>query len=199
MANVEHLLRDRLMQLRWLLACCCILLAGLLPRPAPAAVLTPAEALEVSVKAASIYKFLSYVEWPPGTFTAPNAPFVIGVMNADELADELERITAGRLAGEHPLVIRRVKPGDPHTGQHVLFVGRAAGESLAQVFKNTPHKGLLTISETTGGLGQGSVINFRLHEGRVRFEVSLATAEKNNLKISSRMLPVAILVQSGQS
>lgn len=167
-------------------AACCASLA------APA----DSSSVERAVKAASIYRFLPYIEWPPSAFARPDAPLVIGVAGADDLAEELDRITAGRAIDGKPVQVRKLRPGDPVSGLQVLFIGRSQVDAQAQLLRTVQARPILTITDTEGALAWGSMINFRLVDGRVRFEVSLGTAERSGLKISSRMLQVALAVRT---
>lgn len=153
--------------------------------------------LERNVKAASIYRFLSYVEWPQATFADATSPYVIGVMGAESLAEELARISTGRNVNNRPLQVRRLRSGDPVSGLHVLFLGRGTAD-LSQALKQVQTKPILSITESEIQLPLGSVINFRVVDNRVRFEIALGMAEKNSLKVSSRMLPIALAVYSGE-
>lgn len=157
----------------------------------------PATASERTVKAAFVYKFLSYVEWPADAFGAPGAPLVIGVVGADEFAVELTDLVRGRTVNDHPIEVRRVRPSDPLTGLNVLFIGAAEQARLAALARAAATRGVLTISEGEGGLDRGSVINFVLIDGRVRFEVSLEAAERAGIRLSSRLLAVAHFVRMG--
>lgn len=148
------------------------------------------QAAEPTVKAAFLYKFAGYVEWPPNNFPAPDSPFVIGVLGADEVAAELERIVPGRTVNDRRVVVRRLKEGEPPRGAHLLFVGRAEA-SLRPILRTAQAQGVLTVTETERGLELGSAINFVVAEDRVGFEVSLDSAERVGLRISSRMLAVA--------
>src|SRR3989449_9493975 len=98
------------------------------PRPAQA----DTQADEYRVKAAFLYKFGSYIEWPSGSFARADSPVAIGVMGADALADELAQIVAGRNVNGRPVRVRKLRPGDPIAGLHVLFVGRADSGPLAE-------------------------------------------------------------------
>jgi YfiR/HmsC-like len=148
------------------------------------------QAAEPTVKAAFLYKFAGYVEWPPATFAAADSPFVIGVLGADEVAAELERIVPGRTVNDHRVVVRRLKEGEPPRGVNLLFVGRAEA-SLRPILRAAQAQGVLTVTETERGLELGSAINFVVSEDRVGFEVSLDSADRVGLRISSRMLAVA--------
>jgi len=144
------------------------------------------EGVERGVKAAFLYKFLGYVEFPQDT-----GPLVVGVMGADDIGAELVRITMGRNVGGRPVMVRILHEGDPLSGLNLLFLGGEATRSASVLRAAQQQQGVLTVTESDTGLQQGSVINFRLVEDRVRFEVSLPAAEKCGLKLSSRLLSVA--------
>jgi hypothetical protein len=163
--------------------------------PGPAEVAEPP--LARSVKAAFLYKFLGYVEWPAGSFSAPDAPIVVGVAGADELATELQQIVAGRSVESRNITVRRVQEGDSLAGLNVLFIARAESGRLAQIARAARQRAILLVSESDHALDQGSIINFVVSEGRIRFEVSLPAAEQSGLKLSSRMLSVAQYVRTG--
>jgi hypothetical protein len=152
---------------------------------------------ERAVKAAFLYKFLGYVEYP-AALMAPDAPYLIGVADADDIAAELVRITEGRNLNNRAVKVLVVHSGDSVAGLHLLFIGGDSARA-APWLKAGPQAGLLSVTELPDGLPTGSVINFRLIDNRVRFEVSLEAAEKNNLKLSSRLLSVAYAVQKGGS
>jgi hypothetical protein len=150
-----------------------------------------AEAPEASVKAAFLFKFPGYVEWEPSDFATPEAPFVIAVMGADDVAADLERIVPGRLVAGHPVVVKRAKDGDLLRGAHMVFIGRGEGARLASLLRAAQSQGVLAVTDSPRGLELGSAINFLPAEDRVGFEVSLDSAEKSGHRISSRMLTVA--------
>jgi hypothetical protein len=148
------------------------------------------EAPEASVKGAFLYKFANYVEWPADAFTSATAPLVIGVMGANDIAADLERIVPGRSVSGHPVTVRRVREGEPLRGLHVLFVGRGV-EGAAGVLAAARKEGVLAVTDVDRGLELGSAINFVAAGDRVGFEVSLDAAQKSGHRISSRMLAVA--------
>ncbi len=156
-----------------------------------------AAASEERVKAAFIYKFLNYADWPPASFAKPESPYVIGVIGADAIADELAKISAGRSVNSRPAVIKKIQPGDALHGIHVLFIGKAERARQPQLLKQVQLQPILAITETEGALAQGSMINFLLIDDHVRFEVALEPVEKSGMKLSSRMLTVAISVDKG--
>ena len=148
------------------------------------------QATEASVKAAFLYKFAGYVEWPASAFPQAESPFVIAVQGSDEVAAELERLVPGRTINDHRVVVRRLREGDSPRGAHVLFVGRAE-PSPRTVLRAAQQAGVLAVTETDRGLELGSAINFVIADERVGFEVNLDAAERGGHRISSRMLQVA--------
>lgn len=167
------------------------LLLGLLT--GPLALAQAERATAVQVKAAFLYKFGGFVDWPPGAFAAADTPLTIGVLGADALADELERIVAGRNVQGRPVKVRRLKRGETVAQLHVLFVGQGDIPQDARDAK----QGLLVVTESEDAPPRGSMINFVTVDDRVRFDVALGPAERGNLKISARLLAVARKVITG--
>lgn len=146
---------------------------------------------EYQIKAAYLYKFAGYIEWPPGAFHLPESPITIGVIGADDMWEELDRLKRAPPVNNRSIDIRLLKAGDSLNGVHILFIGRQEAPRLRRTLESLQAQPVLTVSEVQGGLGEGSMINFILIEERIRFEVSLLPAERSNLKISSRLLSVA--------
>ena len=186
----------------WALACAAAhltLLVGsaVLPAPAQAQGSNPL-ALERRVKAAFLYKFLAYAEFPASAFGDSAAPVTIGVVGSDEMAAELVRVVAGRQALGRPIQVRNLREGELGAPVHLLFVAGNDNVRAARILRGAPGA-LMPVTECELGLQYGSVINFRIIEDRVRFDVSLDSAEKNNVKLSSRLLTVANRVVKGTS
>jgi hypothetical protein len=152
-----------------------------------------AQPSEQEVKAAFLFKFPSFVEWPQAALRA--GPIVIGVAGAEDVATQLQQIAAGRTVQGRPVEVRRLREGEPVAGLHMLFLGRSQSARLAEVERQAPGQPLLIVCEWNGALENGAVVNFVRDEGRVRFEVALDAAERRGLRISSRMLAVAQNVQ----
>jgi hypothetical protein len=150
-------------------------------------------ALERRVKAAFLYKFAGYVEWPEGTFPNPDSPIVIAVAGDDQLAAELTRLTAGHTVDGRNVEIRRQVDSEPAAGVNILFVASTEMTRL----RNKGTKPVLIVTESEGALNQGSTINFYMESGKVRFELSNASAEQRHLKLSSRLITVAQNMRSG--
>jgi len=182
------------------LATAAVFVGGILP-PLPAhAQGASGQALERSVKAAFLYKFLGYADFPASAFADSAAPVTIGVLGSEEMAAELGRVVAGRQVRGRPIVVRTLREGDA-AQVHLLFVAGNDNARAARVLRaaGAGSTALLPVTECELGLQYGSVINFRIIEERVRFDVSLDSAERNNVKLSSRLLTVANRVVKGNS
>jgi hypothetical protein len=157
-------------------------------------------ASEESVQAAYLHKFLNYAEWPPASFPQADTPYVIGVAGDDTVADELARIAAGRSVNNRGVIVKRVLPGDSAnalSALHMLYIGRSERPRLAQWLRQAKGHPILTVTAADGALEQGSIINFRTVDDRVRFEVSVDTAEQSGLRLNSRLFSVATNVVKG--
>ena len=173
------------------------------PQPGqPAAPVQPQAApgdhvgMERRVKAAFLYKFLGYTEFPSTAFGDAASPVLMGVAGSDDMLAELARTVAGRTLNGRPIMVKSVREGDNPGPLHLLFVAGAECARVERTLRSAPGA-LLPVSECEGGLLHGSVINFRMVDEHVRFDVSLDAAEKNNVRLSSRLLNVANHVQKG--
>ncbi|MGZ5183462.1 MAG: YfiR family protein [Ramlibacter sp.] len=172
-------------------------LAPAVPALAAAPALT---ASEEKVQAAYLYKFLNYAEWPPASFAQPDTPYVIGVVADDAVADELARIAAGRSVNNRGVIVKRLLPGEATAalgGLHMLYIGGNEHARQAQWLRQATGRPILTVTAFDGGLEQGSIINFRTVDERVRFEVSADAAEHSGIRLNSRLFSVAMNVIKG--
>ena len=145
---------------------------------------------EGTIKAAYLYKFAGYVQWPD---VAPDStePITIGVIGANALAEELATVTSGRKVNQRPISVRRLEAAQTLDDVEILFIGAQERGRLPGLLSTTSRMPILTVTELEGALRSGSVINFVVSDQRVRFEISLRAADSSGLKLSSRLLAVA--------
>jgi hypothetical protein len=175
-----------------------LLAGGATPLHAAADAVAASPVLERRVKAAFLYKFLGYAEFPPQAFADTGGPLTIGVVGSDEMAAELARIAAGRVIGGRTIAVRQLREPELAQPVHLLFVAGPDSARAGRLLRAAPGS-FLTVTECDDGLQAGSVINFRIVDERVRFDVSLEAAERKSVKLSSRLLTVANRVQKGAS
>lgn len=154
--------------------------------------------LEAQVKAAYLYKFAAHVDWPASAYPDAETPFTIGVVSATEVANELNRLKAGRNVNDRPVEVRVLRPGDTAQGVQLVFLGANDGGQLRRLLE--PYKGspTLTVADVPGAMDAGCAINFVVVDSRLRFEISLGNAERHGLKVSARLLAVAQRVDAGR-
>jgi hypothetical protein len=147
--------------------------------------------LERRVKAAFLYQFIPYVEWPARAHRDAESPIVIAVAGPEASVAEIEAVIDKRTVGGRPVVVRRWRDGDAQGGAHIVYVTRAESQRLGAIARAAQAAGTLVVSEQEGALDAGSMINFRLVDGRVRFDIALGAAERAGLRVSARLLSVA--------
>jgi hypothetical protein len=154
----------------------------------------PDSALEHRVKAAFLYNFTRFVDWPTNAFTSGNARFVIGVLGDESLVQALEQTVKRKTVGGRVIEARRIPDATGIQPCQILFVAHSQTAQLAHVLAALGSAHVLLVGETPGFMAAGGAINFTNDEGRVRFEVNLAAAEHAGVKISSKLLRLATLV-----
>jgi hypothetical protein len=152
-------------------------------------------ARESAVKAAYLYKFGSFVEWPQGTFRGADDPLVIGVWGDDAVASELDQLARGRTIEGHPVKVLRLREADDAGQLHIFFAGGPRESRIREVL-GVVRGPVLTVADAPVGGTPGPVLYFTRDEGRVRFSASLPAAAARNLKLSAKLLAVALQVES---
>ena len=145
-----------------------------------------------AVKAAFLFRFASYVQWPAD---APAGTFVIGVAESDAVADQLDRLLPGMNVRGQPAEVRRIlKPSDVD-GVHILYVGSGSLAKTRAFRTKAATLPILLVTDDDKGFEAGGVINFLEAKRNVRFEISLIAADRARLTIDSALLAVAAHVE----
>jgi hypothetical protein len=153
-----------------------------------------AQVEEYPVKAAFLYNFAKFVDWPAPAFQGPGDPICICVLGQNPFGNSLERVVRGQVVDGRSIRIRLVPEVSPKTTCHILFVSAAERkrfQSAAASLRGVP---TLTVGESRGFAADGGIVNFKLVDGKVRFEVNLDAAERAQIHISSKLLSLAVLV-----
>ncbi len=163
-----------------------MLLAVLLALPAAAAAQT---ASEYDIKAAFLYNFTKFVDWPPAAFPDPGN-LKVCVLGQDPFGGSL-RTVAGEQVGGRKLTVTAVESVSRAAGCQVLFISRSERERLGQILAGIGDSPVLTVGDTDGYASRGVAINFVLEGSKVRFEVNTDSADRAGIKISSKLLQLA--------
>ncbi len=148
-------------------------------------------ASEYEVKAAFLFNFVKFIEWPDDAFTDSHSPIVIGILGQDPFEGAMDRTISGKSVNSRPLVVKRLSQAHEARSCHIVFVCSSEKKRLAQIFGSLVGANVLTVSETDDFLRAGGAINFVIENHRVRFEVNTIAAHRARLKISSKLLQLA--------
>lgn len=157
----------------------------------------PQPTLENDVKAAFLYNFTKFVEWPPPP--QPDAPFRVCAVADSRFMAVLDRTIAGESVHGRPLVLVQ-----PHTIEDarrcaILYVGRAYLEPAAPLLAAVRDLPVLTVGDGSQFVKQGGAIGFLLENSRVRFDISIRAVQRSGLKASSQLFRVARNVEGGDA
>ena len=150
---------------------------------------------EYQLKAAFLYNFAKFVEWPQQRFTSDNEPLVIGVFGKNPFGTELENIVRGRKINNHEIVVREINTIEEAKSAHILFFSAAEDKNSGKVLDALRGSGVLTVGETQNFASQAGMIQFLLDGDKLRFEINVDAAEQDGLKISAQLLKLASSVR----
>lgn len=167
---------------------CLLALAALVSAP------SRAEPSAAEIKAAFVFNFAKFVEWPERTFPADDSPLQLCVAGSG-LEGRLQRLE-GKEAQGHPIRVRTLARHDSSAGCHILVLEVGPGER-AQRLQALGHSAVLTIADSGDFTREGGMIGLFVAANRVQFSVNLGAAHGAGLKLSSRMLQLAYSIQEG--
>jgi len=145
---------------------------------------------ENQLKAAFLYKFGSYVEWPPEAFANRHSPLVIGVVTDVEVANALQQLIHARRVDERPLRLLRLSEQDDFSGVHILYVPHNADVEFR--LARTASEPMLTVTDKPQSeLRPYYAIHFMIDSNRLRFDVDLDEARQRRLRVDARLLAIA--------
>jgi hypothetical protein len=152
------------------------------------------ETIEYPLKLACLYNIAKFVEWPANSFSDPKAPLAICIVGDDPFNPELEGELSIRSVGGRRVEVRRLKPNDSLNACHIVFVPVTEKNQAARIVKGLSQSSALTVGESEGFAEVGGIINLTVEGNMLHFEVNLLAAERASLKISSKFLRMAKIV-----
>ncbi len=150
---------------------------------------------EYSVKAAFVYNFARFTEWPDSAFHDAASPLRLCVLGQDPFDGALGLI-AGKTIGSRELLISYPIWADDAQGCHILFISESVQGQLADIVTYLDGSPILTIGDTPDIAKSGGIIGLETVENRIRFRVNLDAAQRSGLRLSSRILDLAMSVHS---
>jgi hypothetical protein len=152
---------------------------------------------EYQVKAAYLFNFSQFVEWPTTAYASADAPFVIGILGEDPFGGALDQVVRGESMSGHPLVVKRFRDAGEIAGCNILFIGRGEAPRLEQTLQAVRGRHILTVTDFTGAESRAAIIVLKTENNRVRMRINIDEARANDLVISSKLLRPAEVVGAG--
>lgn len=178
-----------------ILFCAVFALCGV--RPTRAATV----ASEYEVKAAFLYNFIKFVEWPPKAFPKQSSPIIIGILGDDDpFLDPVTRINylnqtvRDKMINGRTIVVERSDRIGNLKNCQLLFIAKSERNHMKEIFSSINGMNILTVGETDNFCANGGMINFYMQSEKVRFEINVSAAERASLRISSKLLSVAKII-----
>jgi hypothetical protein len=148
---------------------------------------------EYQIKAAFIYNFARFVDWPTQAFADSTSPMTIGVLGKNVFGDNLQQAISGKMIKGHPLQFRQFDSISDATNCQVLFISSSEKSHFSKILARLQGACVLTVSEDTDSfIGDGGMINLVIVDDKVRFAINNDAAKKAGLSISSKLLSLAI-------
>ncbi len=155
-----------------------------------------APASEYELKAAFLFNFIKFTEWPGEESARSDEPFVIGVLGKDPFGAALDKVTEGETVHNRKIVVRRfARMDDSAAASQLLFISASEERNLAAVVKLLEGQAVLTISEIASFAERGGVIELKKDGNRIVFEINLAAARRAGLSLNAQLLKLAKAVR----
>ena len=150
---------------------------------------------EFRLKAAFLFNFAQFVQWPTPAFASDTDPLVIAIVGRDPFDGNLEHLLDGKSVGGHPLRVLSISPANQvdlaRMHAHLLFVARSEGLSVKGFVQQIRTSPILTVSEIPEFARLGGMIEVFEEDGNLHFEINRVSAEQAGLKLSSKLLALA--------
>ncbi len=153
------------------------------------------KATDYQVKAAYLYNFGRFVEWPAQSAAAGDDSFTVCVLGQDPFGPALDAALSGETIGGKNVVARRISNAQESVNCRILFLTSAEEGRLNQIIRSLDKEAILTVSDMPQFSQHGGMIQFVLEGNKVRFEVNLAATQRAGLTLSSELLKVATAVR----
>jgi YfiR/HmsC-like len=189
--NLKRMARNRLH-----LSIVVAVAVGLCCRGQLYAEVSPAQ--EYQVKAAFIYNFAKFVEWPPGVFSDPRTPLVLCIVGVDPFGMALDTLNEKTVKDRKLVIHKSTQMGDL-AACHMAFISASEKERLARLLDGLTRAHVLTISDIESFLQVGGIINLITVDNKIGFEINIDAAQRAGLTISSQLLRLATAVRGKRS
>jgi YfiR/HmsC-like len=149
---------------------------------------------EYKIKAAYLYYFTTFVDWPSETYARTGETLVIGVLGEDPFGAVLDETLRGKSVNNRRLVARRFASIKEARDSHILFISASERDRLPSILKALEGSAVLTVGDLDQFASRGGQIAFRTEDKKVRFDINVAAVERAHLKISAQLMKLGRIV-----
>lgn len=175
---------------RVVLLCCAATSLSAAPPPSRSL----ANAFEYQIKAAFVYNFAKFVEWPENTAVAGGPAFIIGVLGEDPFGETLDDTVRGKTVGGSDLAVKRFSSLSTLEPCQILFLSKSVADHLPEILERVQGTAVLTVAEDERFALDGGMVRLVTEDNKVRFEINVDAANRAGLRISSKLLALARIV-----
>jgi len=150
---------------------------------------------EYLIKAAYLYNFAMFVDWPSRAFPSPGSPIVVGIVGRDPFGWALDQTVENKRISKRPITIERLQPHEDLTHCQILFIDQSEGARVAELAQRLHDRPILIVDDAVDGGRRGGTIDFIVDDNRVGFAINRDMARRAGLTISSKMLGLARAVR----
>jgi hypothetical protein len=162
----------------------------MLSRPASSPAVESYVTQEYKVKAAFVYNFSLFVDWPPGAYNGPNSPFVICILGKHAFGNTFDNL-AGKMVKKRVLKIQYATDIKNIGNCQILYICMSERMRLAEIIAATERRSILTISDMPGFNRAGGMINLVNVEDKIRFDINMKAAKQSGLSLNFQLLNMA--------
>lgn len=149
---------------------------------------------EYQLKAAFLVNFAKFIDWPPGSFANPQAPFAVCILGADPFGATIDDTLRGQSIGGRAVIVQRVRDASQLRHCQIAFISASEKDHLREILQNVRGANVLLVGETDGFASQGGAIQFQMQDEHIRFSINPDAAERAGLRVSSKLLSLATIV-----
>ena len=149
---------------------------------------------EYQVKAAYLYNFAKFIQWPPEAFANEQSPLFLCIVGEDPFGQPLDGIAQGKMINGHALMVRRTTNLDDLKTCQIVFIGTGDKKRLSDLLRRLKGSSALAVGESREFAGMGGSIQFYLENDRIRFSINVDALQRAHLTASSKLLALAKIV-----
>jgi hypothetical protein len=147
---------------------------------------------EYQLKAAFLYNFAEFIDWPAEAFADGKAPFVFGILGDNLFGNDLEQTVAGKKINDRPISVQVFHTAAEATHCQILFISNSEKKRFSEIIQSLHGNAVLTVSDTDQFIESGGMVNFVQEASKIRFQINNEAAKAAQLKISSKLLSLAV-------